>query len=138
MSDTDQTKKKVGNPNFKKHRPNKKRRDLVKSLVKYGVRHEYICDHLGITKPTLYKYYQKDIADARIFAHVQMGKSIYQRAISGDTSAAIFYAKTQMGWKETQVNEITGEDGDPIEISSSPAEKLLNFLNTINNKIGDT
>jgi hypothetical protein len=30
-------------------------------------------------------------------------------------TAAIFWAKTRMGWKETAVTEVMGKDGGPIE-----------------------
>jgi hypothetical protein len=126
-----------GNPNFKakRHKRTKENADLIKSFVRYGVRHEYICSHLGITKPTLYKYYKKEIAEATIYAHTKVGKSIFDRAIAGDMTAAIFYAKTQMGWKERVVNEIVGNQDEPLEIvNMTPAQKLTNFLQSINEK----
>jgi hypothetical protein len=33
-------------------------------------------------------------------------------------AAAIFYAKTQMGWRETTVLQHEGKDGGPIEVST--------------------
>ena len=41
--------------------------------------------------------------------------SLVRKALNGDTTSAIFYLKTQAGWKETQVQEHTGKDGGPIE-----------------------
>lgn len=35
--------------------------------------------------------------------------SLVQKALKGDTTSAIFYLKTQAGWKETAVQEITGQ-----------------------------
>jgi hypothetical protein len=39
--------------------------------------------------------------------------------VGGDTTAAIFWAKTQMGWKETSAHEFTGKDGGPIVLWGS-------------------
>jgi hypothetical protein len=36
-------------------------------------------------------------------------------ALAGNTTAQIFYLKTQCGWKETWRQEHTGADGGPIE-----------------------
>jgi hypothetical protein len=33
-------------------------------------------------------------------------------------AAAIFFAKTQMGWKETSVHQHEGTNGGPIEVST--------------------
>jgi hypothetical protein len=41
--------------------------------------------------------------------------TLVQKALKGDTTSAIFYLKTQAGWKETSVNEHTGKDGGPIQ-----------------------
>lgn len=56
-----------------------------------------ICDR----QPEVFQSYKK--GRARAFGGV--GKGLLQRALEGDNTAAIFYAKTQMGWKETQVQE---------------------------------
>lgn len=135
VMNTQNKRNRAGNPNFKSHRPNKKRIELVKMLARHGVKHDYIAEHLGISKPTLYKHYKKHIADAVVYAHAKMGQSLFDRALAGDTTAAIFYLKTQAGWKEKV--EVTGKDDEPIqhEVTVTPQDKLLNFLTSIRDKI---
>jgi hypothetical protein len=36
--------------------------------------------------------------------------------MDGNTSAAMFYLKTQAGWRETSVQEITGKDGATLQV----------------------
>ena len=50
------------------------------------------------------------------YANAQVAKGLFDQAKQGNTSAAIFWLKTRAGWKETNVNEITGADGQPVSI----------------------
>jgi hypothetical protein len=50
-------------------------------------------------------------------ANAQVGKGIFQKAMGGDTTAMIWWSKTQMRWAETQKHEITGADGAPLEFT---------------------
>jgi hypothetical protein len=38
------------------------------------------------------------------------------KALDGDIAAAKFYLSHQAGWSEVKRTEVTGKDGDPIEI----------------------
>lgn len=105
-------KNKGGNPNFIPHQPTEEQINLVKSLVKFGVKTSLIAGHLRISEPTLFKYYQEHMDDARVFAHAGIGQSLYNKAINGDTASAIWYSKTQMGWKEDKADDTTKEDDD--------------------------
>jgi len=84
----------VGRP---AHQPTDQNRLQVKTLAAVGIRHEDIAVKLGISADTLTKY--------------------YRQAKNGNTTAMIFWLKTRAGWKETQVNEHTGADGQPLKIS---------------------
>jgi hypothetical protein len=44
-------------------------------------------------------------------ANAQGGKTLFQKVMAGDTTAAIWWSKTQMRWKETQHHEHTSPDG---------------------------
>lgn len=93
-----------------KHIPTEESINLVKSLVKFGVKTKLIAGHLRISEPTLFVHYQEYMDDARTFAHAGVGQSLYNKAMNGDTTAAIFYAKTQMGWKEPKAEDAEKDD----------------------------
>lgn len=82
------------------HEPTEELIKQVKAMVSCGVQGKLIASSIGISEPTLIKHYKDHMNVARASAHLQVGNSLFQRAINGDTSSAIFYAKTQMGWRE--------------------------------------
>jgi len=96
------------------HVPTDESRKLVRALAAVGIRHEDIGAKLEIGTDTLVKYYRKELDDGRIDANAAVGKTLYEQARNGNTSAAIFWLKTRAGWKETVVNEMTGADGAPL------------------------
>ena len=70
---------------------------------------EQISDYFGIAKPTFYEIMtrQPEVAlrykRGKAKAIGSVSKGLLQKAIAGDNTAAIFYLKTQAGWKETTV-----------------------------------
>jgi hypothetical protein len=67
-----------------------------------------LADHMGISDTTLREIEgrQPDVSDAykrgKAKAISRMGQSLIMQAEDGNTSAAIFYLKTQAGWRETE------------------------------------
>jgi transposase len=106
--------KQVGRP---PHEPTEQTRLQAKTLAAVGIRHEDIAAKLGITADTLTKYYRKELDDGRVDANAQIGKSLFEQARAGNTAAMIFWLKTRAGWKETQVQEHTGPEGQPLVIN---------------------
>ena len=81
---------------------------------------EQIADFLGISDNTLRARMNED---PRVFEAYKRGKgealagvatNLMQQARDGNTTAAIFYLKTQGGWREKQELELTGAAGGPI------------------------
>ena len=72
---------------------------------------EQIADYFGISKPTFYAIMERqpDVSlrykrgKAKAIGSVSQG--LLKKAREGDNTAAIFYLKTQAGWKETQTLE---------------------------------
>jgi len=90
------------------HVPTEQNRKTVKMMLAAGLKQAQVCMVLDISDRTLRKYYSREIecAEPEMFAVV--GQSLMLQAIGGperdwkqaNTSAAIFIAKTRMGWKE--------------------------------------
>lgn len=84
---------------------------------------EQVADYFGIGRTTFFAMMERDadIAErykrgkSKVVAKVAQG--LIQKALSGDTTSAIFFLKTQARWRETERHEITGADGAPIELA---------------------
>jgi hypothetical protein len=109
------------------HQPTEKTRAEIIALRSYGVPIKEVAAYIGIDDKTLYKYYREELENSAIKANANVGKFLYQAAsgqalttgatYSDCVRAAMFWAKTRMGWKETNVQEHTGKDGQPIQHS---------------------
>ena len=97
-----------GRPPFK---PTDDERKQVGQMVAVGIPQEQIAMVIrdGIDADTLAKHFKKEIRESKILANAKVGGTLFNKVMNGDTSAAIFWAKTQMGWKETNVQEHTGK-----------------------------
>jgi hypothetical protein len=99
--------------------PTEKERKQVESMSGFGVPIDQIASLVrdGISVDTLTKYFEKELINGKAKANSQVGQTLFQKATSGDTTAAIWWSKTQMRWKETQQHELTGADGAPLEFA---------------------
>jgi len=81
-----------------------------------------MADYFGISETTLREVEarQPEVSDAykrgKAKAIGNVAKNLISQAQTGNMTAAIFYLKTQAGWKETQVNEHTGAGGNELVI----------------------
>ena len=98
---------------------------------------EQIADYFGVTRPTFDAICQRQ---PEVFLQYKKGRSkaiasvsqnLIKQAQDGNTTAAIFYLKTQAGWKETQVVDNTSSDG-----SMTPHAPVFN-LNPVRPKSDD-
>jgi hypothetical protein len=81
--------------------PTKAQRDQVKDWSSAGIQHEVIAKALGFSHDTLKRHFPEELEFGRIHANVAVAKSLFQMATVGENvAAAIFWAKTRMGWKE--------------------------------------
>ena len=104
----------AGQPPFQ---PTDAERKQVEAMSGYGLPIEQIAVLVrnGIDTDTLRKHFAQELISGKAKANGQVGKTLFQKAMAGDTAAAIWWSKTQMRWKEVQQHEITGADGAPIE-----------------------
>jgi hypothetical protein len=119
----DQYKNNLDKPNWGRsqgeHEPNAITRALVTAAKVCGHTHLQISQRLGICQATLMKYYPYELQYGVENCNTQIAATLFQKAIKGDTACLIFWAKTRMGWKETQVQEFVLPTLNLIEESSS-------------------
>ena len=112
-----------GMPAFK---PTEAERRQVEALSGYGIPQEQIAALIrqGIDCDTLAKHFKSELVTGRAKANAGVGRTLHQKAMSGDTAAMIWWSKAQMRWAETQKHELSGRDGAPIEVSTLDAKRL--------------
>ena len=98
------------------HVPNDKTRKLVENTSGLGLPHEQIGILVGIDDKTLRKYYRNELDSGKAKANGQIAKTLYSKAVGGDTTSLIWWTKTQMKWAETQKHELTGAEGGDLVI----------------------
>ena len=89
-----------GRPAFE---PTEQDRKQVQAMAGCGLPIEQIAVLIGsngICPETLVKHFEREIAIGRARASLNVGKTLYEKAMNGDITAAIWWSKTQMGWRE--------------------------------------
>jgi len=99
------------------HQPTEKTKATVQQSSGLGLPQEQIAALIGISPKTLTKHYPIELALGKAMASAQVAKSLFNKATQGDTTAAIWWTKTQMGWSEKTQHEITGANAGPLVIS---------------------
>ena len=105
----------AGRPAFE---PTDAERKQVEALSGYGLPIEQIGALVrdGIHIDTLRAHFSTELVSGKSKANAQVGKTLFQKVMAGDTTAAIWWSKSQMRWAETQKHEVTGANGAPLEI----------------------
>ena len=92
-------------------------KELAASLTK-----QQLADYFGCCFNTLHAAMQRqpELNEAyrkgKAMAIIQMAGSLQQQGLNGDVGAAKFWLSHQAGWTETKRTELSGRDGDPIEV----------------------
>ena len=79
---------------------------LVQCMAESGQTYEVIAKCLGVHQQTLVKHYGSTLDTFKGMALMEVGKTLFAKAISGDVTACIFILKTQGGWKEPKTVDI--------------------------------
>lgn len=131
-NNSDTEKNSVGRPPFI---PTDEERKLVENLSGAGVPVKSIATLVrdGIDDKTLMKHFRRELDLGKARANATIGKTLFNQAVGGNISAAIFWAKSQMGWSEKQIIDHTSSDASlissmsveqKIEMAQIYAEKL--------------
>ena len=91
-----------------------------------GSTQEQIAAMIGKSVPTLVKNddVRKALDEGRAETIAKVAGSLVKKALNGDTASAIFYLKTQAGWKETSVVEHAGKVKHGYDLDSLSTERL--------------
>ena len=104
--------RKGGNPPFVK---TEAQRQLVELHSAMGTRLVDIAKIVGIPVRTLTKHFREELSLGHAKANAKVAATLYNKAISGDTTSMIFWLKTRGGWKESNTLEVSGPEGGPIK-----------------------
>lgn len=80
-----------------------------------GISPDMIAKCIGISIHTLMKHFPEELELGRAKIHTRIADSLIRQAMAGNTSAMIFYAKTQMGWRE-------GSGADKARLAAAQAD----------------
>lgn len=96
--------------------PTDDERANVELLSGYGLPFEQICAVIrtGISMATLRRHFAEELVKGKAKANAQVGRGLFQKAMAGDTTAMIWWTKSQMKWSETVKQELTGAEGKEL------------------------
>jgi len=106
------------------HAPTDATRQTVQLHTMVGTTQADIARVLDIDEKTLRKYYRDELDLAKAKANATIGGALFNQAKSGDTSAMIFWMKTQAGWREKADINHTSEDGSMTPKAGIDTSKL--------------
>jgi hypothetical protein len=123
--------------------PTDDQRRTVEKLSGLGLPQGDIAQVVGVDEKTLRKHLRAELDSGTAKANSQVAEFLFDAATgkrgegSAAITAAIFWAKTRMRWKEVSVTEVTGAGGGPIETRHlSPEERAAQAVALINATFG--
>lgn len=111
-----QQKRSVGAPAFQ---PTEEHRNLVRKLAGYGLPHEQIGALVagGIHRDTLVAHFRQELDEGKASANERIGRTLFEKAMAGDTASLIWWTKAQMRW--TSLQQIQVQSDSRISIVSA-------------------
>ena len=96
--------------------PTEEERRLVEHYVSIGYTQEQIASLMKRSVDSLDRQCRDELDNGALRVNAKIGGKLFQKAMAGDTTSLIFWAKTRMGWKETSTLDLnaTGSLGDLI------------------------
>jgi hypothetical protein len=82
------------------HEPTEKEAAQVKTLAGMGINADDIGKVVGLSAPTIRKYFMHELEVGQIEATAMVAQSLYRQATKGHVTACIFFLKCKGGWKE--------------------------------------
>lgn len=92
-----------GTPGRRAYAPTPKDRAMVLAMSGFGIPDYEIARVLGISAPTMRKYFDLELATGHVKANAKVAEKLYQKATGdgqGSVVAAIFWLKCRAGWND--------------------------------------
>ena len=107
--------------------PTKTERELVATLSGYGLPQDQIAILVrdGIDLSTLRKHFERELLLGKASANSKVGKTLFTKAVEGDTASAIWWSKTQLRWAETHRIQHAGADDGPLRVEVNVFDEIL-------------
>ena len=109
--------KRVANPKNagrKPYAPNQKDRDIITMMTASGIPQVNIGRCVGIDVKTMKKYYKAEMECSADMANAKVAQSLFYQAINGNITAAIWWTKSRIGWKEARDQIVSVTNGDDL------------------------
>lgn len=103
------------------YEPSEKDRVMVKTMSGFGIPDYEIARVLGISPPTMRKYFDLELATGHVEANAKVAQSLFKKTQgdgSGAVVACIFWLKTRAGWREHD----RGDEPGKKQIAQAAAE----------------
>ena len=126
----------------KAHKPTLQNRRTIEIMSAAGIPQPKICGVIGISKPTLHKYYADELAFGPSKANTAVARRLFQYATGKigtsreQLTAAMFWAKTRMRWHETQQLRHAGASGErlPAPVTGTAPTQIVNIYIPANSR----
>lgn len=115
------------------HQPTRATRDTVQMHTLVGTAQGDVARVLGIDEKTLRKHYRDELDLSKARANAIIGGALFNKARGGDTTAMIFWMKTQAKWAERHELDHSSTDGsmtpkpalDTSKLSTQALQELM-------------
>lgn len=99
--------------------PTDEQRKVVRKLAGYGLPHEQIAALVGrgIDRDTLTKHFRVELDEGKAASSEAIGRTLFEKAMAGDTASLIWWTKAQMRW--TSLQQIQVQSDSRISIVSA-------------------
>ena len=101
------------------YEPTEDQRRIVNIMAAGGLQQAQIAAAIGVSRPTLEKYFREELDGGGAKAHGMVVANLFRQATKDDpraTAAAIFWAKTRLGWRDVTSHELSGPNGGPARL----------------------
>ncbi len=97
--------------------PTDEQRRMVQMMAGFGAHQDGIARKLKLAPKTLRSHFRHELDCGALDADMQVLNSLFKLAVSGkSTAAAIFWAKTRCGWRQTErerPDSVAAEEAPP-------------------------